>query len=130
MKSIQIKNQTTSWIMLAQLPGLPSRARSYPVCCNVCVLSHSQLFVAPGTISYQDPLPMEFSRQEYWSRVPFPSPGYLPDPGIKPSSPASHELMGKFFTTVPPGKPFTEMFCPKFATLQLPKWSDFLIDGR
>ena len=46
---------------------------------------------------------MEFSRQEYWSELPFPSSGDLPDPGIEPSSPA---LAGGFFTTEPPGKPF------------------------
>ena len=45
---------------------------------------------------------MEFSRQEYWSRLPFPSPGDLSDPGIEPVSPA---LAGRFFTTEPPGKP-------------------------
>ena len=45
---------------------------------------------------------MEFPRQEYWSRLPFPSPGDLPDPGIEPGSPA---LAGGFFTTGPPGKP-------------------------
>ena len=45
---------------------------------------------------------MEFSRQEYWSGLPFPSPEDLPDPVIKPVSPA---LVGRFFTTEPPGKP-------------------------
>ena len=44
---------------------------------------------------------MGFPRQEYWGRLPFPSPGELPDPGIKPISPA---LAGRFFTTEPPGK--------------------------
>ena len=48
------------------------------------------------------PLSMGFSRQEYWSGLPFPSPGDLPDPGIKPVSLA---LAGRLFTTVPPGKP-------------------------
>ena len=48
------------------------------------------------------PLFMRFSRQEYWSGLPFPSPGDLPDSGIKPGFPA---LAGGFFTTVPPGKP-------------------------
>ena len=43
----------------------------------------------------------EFSRQEYWNWLPFPSPGDLPDPGIEPEFPA---LAGEFFTTVPPGK--------------------------
>jgi len=48
---------------------------------------------------------MEFFRQEYWSGLPFPSPGDLPDPGIEPTSPVSPALVGEFFTTVPPGKP-------------------------
>ena len=48
---------------------------------------------------------MGFPRQKYWSGLPFPSPGYLPDSGIKPTSPAAPALAGGFFTTVPPGKP-------------------------
>jgi len=47
---------------------------------------------------------MEFSRQEYWSWLPFPSPGDLPNPGIKPMTLESLALAGRFFTTVPPGK--------------------------
>ena len=50
----------------------------------------------------------EFSREEYWSGLPFPSPGDLPDPGIEPTSPDSPELAGRFFTTEPPEKPFTD----------------------
>ena len=46
------------------------------------------LFVTPWTIAHQAPLSMEFPRQEYSSELPFPSPGDLPDPGIKPTSPA------------------------------------------
>ena len=42
----------------------------------------------PWTVAHKDPLSMEFSRQEYWSGLPFPSPGNLPDPGMKPVSPA------------------------------------------
>ena len=42
----------------------------------------------PWTVAHQGPLSMEFSRQEYWSGLPFPSPGDLPDPGIEPRSPA------------------------------------------
>jgi len=49
---------------------------------------------------------MRFHKQEYWSGLPFPSPGDLPDPGIKPASPA---LVGGFFTTEPPGKPSVEV---------------------
>ena len=46
-----------------------------------------------------------FSRQEYWSGLPFPFPGSLPDPGIKPKSPGSPALAGGFITTEPPRKP-------------------------
>ena len=48
---------------------------------------------------------MKFSRQEYWSGLPFSLPGDLPDPGIEPTSLASPAWAGRFFTTVPPGKP-------------------------
>ena len=51
-------------------------------------LSHVQCFVTPWTIAYQVPPSMEFSRQEYWDGLPFPSPGDLPNPGIEPRSPA------------------------------------------
>jgi len=60
------------------------------------------LFVIPWTVTHQAPLSMGFSRQEYWSGLPWPPPGDLPSPGIKPASPT---LAGGFFTTVPPGKP-------------------------
>ena len=59
-------------------------------------LSHVQLFVTPLTIAHQATLSMEFSRQEYWSELSFPSPGDLPDPGIEPMSLA---LTGGLFTT-------------------------------
>ena len=52
------------------------------------MLSRVQLFVTPWTIARLAPLSMEFFRQEYWSGLPFPSPGDLPDPGIKPVFPA------------------------------------------
>ena len=51
-------------------------------------LNHVQLFATPWTVAHQAPLFMGFSRQEYWSGVPFPSPGDLPDPRIEPRSPA------------------------------------------
>ena len=51
-------------------------------------LSRVRLFATPWTVAYQAPPSMGFSRQEYWSGLPFPSPGDLPDPGIKPRSPA------------------------------------------
>ena len=55
----------------------------------------------PWTVACQAPLSMGFTRQEYWNGLPFPSPADLPDPGIKPASPA---LAGRFFTREPPGK--------------------------
>ena len=56
--------------------------------------------------AHQAPLSTGLSRQEYWSRLSFPPPEDLPDPGIKPMSPASPALAGGFFTTEPPGKPY------------------------
>ena len=64
-----------------------------------CVLSHVCLFVTPWTVACQAPLPMEFSRQEYWSGLPFPCPGDLPNPGIEPMSLVSPALAVGFFTT-------------------------------
>ena len=58
----------------------------YEVKCQL--LSRVQVFVIPWTVAQQAPLPMEFSRQEYWSGFPFPSPGDIPNPGIEPRSPA------------------------------------------
>ena len=62
----------------------------------------SNSFATPWTVTCQAPLSMGFPRQEYWSGLPLPSPGDLPDPGIEPKSPA---LAGGFFTSEPPGKP-------------------------
>ena len=69
---------------------------------HVCVLScfsHVQFFAILYTITHQALLSMEFSRQEYWSRLLCPSPGDLPDPGIEPASLLSPALAGRFFTT-------------------------------
>jgi len=76
---------------------------AFPSLC-ACMRSVTQLCPTlwDPTISHQAPLSMGFSRQEYWSGLPFPPPGNLPDPGIKPVSPA---LAGEFFTSEPPGKP-------------------------
>ena len=70
------------------------------VCVCVCVPSHVRLFVTPWSVTCQDPLSMKFSRQEYWSGLPFPTLGDFPNPWIKLAflldSPA---LAGGFFTT-------------------------------
>ena len=66
-------------------------------------LSHVQLFVTPWTTACQASPSMEFFRQEYWSGLPFSSPGDLPNPGTKPGSPT---LEADSLTSKPPGKPF------------------------
>ena len=65
-------------------------------------LSRVQLFATPWTVTYQAPLSIGFSRQEFWSGLPFPSPGDLPDPGIEPGSPT---LQAEALTSELPGKP-------------------------
>ena len=70
---------------------------------GVCMLSHVQLFMTVWTVGCQAPLSMGFSREEYWSELPCPPPGDLPDPGIKPTSPASPALQAD--TSEPLGKP-------------------------
>ena len=70
---------------------------------DVQYLSHAQLFVTPWTVAHQEsPLSMEYSRQEYWTGLPFPSPRDLPNPRIESASPVAPELVGGFFTTEPP----------------------------
>ena len=65
-------------------------------------LSRVRLFATPWTVAYQASPSMGFSRQEYWSGLPFPSPGDLPDPGIEPRSLV---LEAGALTSKPPGKP-------------------------
>ena len=69
------------------------------MCVSAYVFSHVRLFATPQTVACQALLSIGFSRQEYWSGLPVPSPGVLPDPGIKPGSPGSPTLAGDFFTT-------------------------------
>ena len=71
----------------------------------LCVLGGVRLSVTPWTVAHQAPLSMRFSRQEYWGRLPYPTPEDLPDPGIKRTSPVSPALACRFFTTEPLGKP-------------------------
>ena len=67
--------------------------------CGAQLLSHVQLFATLWTVACQAPLFMGFSRQEYWSGLPYPPPGDLPDPGIEPMTVTSSALAGGFFTT-------------------------------
>ena len=65
-------------------------------------LSRVRLFVTPWTVAYQAPQSTEFSRKEYWSGLPFPSPGDLPNLGMEPGSPT---LQADALLSEPPGKP-------------------------
>ena len=70
-------------------------------CLDVCMLSrfsHVRLFGTLWSLAHQTPLSMGFPRQEYWSGLPFPTPGDLPDPGIELESLSSPVLAGRFFT--------------------------------
>ena len=78
-----------------QMGGFPLRLSLY------CLA-----FVTPWTEGHQAPLSMGFSRQEYWSGLPVPSPGDLPNPGTEPTSSA---LAGRFFTSEPSAKPLSQL---------------------
>ena len=78
------------YILLLKLESESEVAQSCPTLCD------------PWTVAHQAPLSMGFSRQEYWSGLPFPSPGDLPNPGIEPRSPTSQ---ADALTSAPPGKP-------------------------
>ena len=87
----------------------------------VCALSCIQLFAAPWIVACQAPLSTGFSRQEYWSRVPFPSPRNLSYPGIKPGSPA---LQADSLPAEPQRKPSTAQRQLKFFwTIKWGKWT-------
>ena len=87
----------TSWLQTEQLLAPPNRL--------VRVLSHVQCSVTPRSAAYQAPLFMGFFRQEYWGGLPFPSPGDIPNSGIKPTSLVSPASAGRFFTTEALAKP-------------------------
>ena len=85
-------------------PGPSNQDRGIgTVLCCAAVLSHVRFSVALWTLACQALLSIDLSRQEYWSGLPCPPPGYLPHPGIKPVSLACRALASVFFTTVPPG---------------------------
>ena len=92
------KNSKASLVfscLFSKLPIFTSEVKS---------LSRVRLFVTPWTVAYQASPSMGFSRQEYWSGLPFPSPGDLPDPGIDPGSPA---FQADTLTSEPPGNWFS-----------------------
>ena len=78
---------------------------------TVCVLSRVGLFATPWTIARQATLSMGFSRQEYWSGLPFPTPGDLPNQGIEPASLASPALGGSSLALGLPEKEISRCIC-------------------
>ena len=88
------------------------------MCVCVYVYAHSVMSdsATSWTVAFKAPLSMEFSRQKYWSGLPFPSPGDIHDIEIKPVSLVSPALAGRFFTTAPSEKPTS--FLTSLQTLQ------------
>ena len=80
----------------------PSPPKPFKAKLKVKSLSRVRFFATPQTVAYQAPPSMGFSRQEYWSGLPFPSPEDLPNPGIEPGSPT---LQADTLPSEPPGKP-------------------------
>ena len=107
---------TVSQVTLMKLPAFPNAQcpngpldtqctlRVLTSYLRECMLSRPTS-ATPGTVAHQAPLSMRFSRQEYWSGLPFPLPGDLHDPRLEPSSLAYPALAGRFCITMPPGKP-------------------------
>ena len=82
---------------------------------------------SPWTVAWQAPLSMEFSRQESWKGLPFPSPGDLPDPGIEPRLPA---LQADSLLSEPPGKPWCLLLmCVQFLCHQICPFLSFIGSG-
>ena len=106
-------------IMLDYFHVLENLKYAYIYKVKVKLLSPVQFFASPWTVAYQTPPSMEFSRQEYWSGLPFPSPGDLPDPGIKPRS---STLQPDALPSEPPGKlPYVYKFSHKSLENQIEK---------
>ena len=96
---IELRSPT---LQVESLPSEPPGKYNFRKKKSVKSLSRVRLFVTPWTAARQAPLSMGFSRQEYWSGLPFHSPGDLPDPETEPKSPA---LQADSLQSEPPGKP-------------------------
>ena len=113
---------------------LPLTVISFPLCVCVCVcvcvyarvcalsVSHVPLFVTPCTAAKQAPLSLGFPKQEYWSGLPFPPPGNLLNPGIKPTSLAPPALAGGFSTSAPPRKPIFSVYRSQTSQTSCKRW--------
>ena len=97
-QSLMYTNTLVGLLYLPWPPSMGHASRGGKVKSLSCV----QLFAAPWTVACQDSPSMGFARQEYWSGLPFPSPGHLPNPGTEP---VSHALHAYSLPSDPPGKP-------------------------
>ena len=100
--------------------------RSHVRACSVA--QSCSTLLTPWTVAQQALLSIGFCRQEYWSGLPFLFPGDLPNPGIKPKSPASPALVGRFFITGPPGKPVKSHTACQSSSRKL--WQHSIYKGR
>ena len=96
---IKIADQKSNQFIVFVVVVTHIRVRVYSIAKSCLTLCN------PIGCSHQTPLSMGFSRQKYWSGLPFSPPGHLPNPGVEPMSPACFALAGGFFTTEPPRKP-------------------------
>ena len=103
VSEMQIQTTARYHLMLVRMAIIKMTANNKCWKVLVAQVMFDSFFATPWTVACQAPLSMRFSRQEYWSGLPFPSPGDLPDPGIRPVSPA---LKGSFFTTESPEEPW------------------------
>ena len=107
--------------------------QDHPSC--ALLFSHVWFFMTPWTVAHHARLSMKFSRQEYWSGLPFPPSGNLLNPGIEPTSLVSPALAGRFFTIEPPGKPSIYFSMKYFywfvfpVSVQLSVWFYFGLSG-
>ena len=99
---------------------LPEIAQDPTHACVLSRFSRVQFFVTLWTVNHQTPLSMGFSRQEYWSGLPFSSPGDLPNPGIEPVSPASPALQADSLPLSHWGSLRPPLGCPQTTLLQMP----------
>ena len=93
----------------------PTFNHMYALSCSVFLWRFAILWI----VAHHAPLSMQFPRQKQWSGQPFPSLGYLPNPGIKPASPVSSVMATEFFTAEPPGKLFNHTMKMKVLVSQL-----------
>ena len=92
----------STWSYKARINYVCTCTHTYVCVCvyaytHACVVSSVRLFTDPRTVACQAPLWMGFPRQEYWSRLPFPTPGYFPNPRVKLLSLASPTLAVRFY---------------------------------